>query len=74
MEIQQGEERANYGETVLEKLSQKFINEFGLGFSSRSLITMRKFYLIYPIWKTVSSKLRMYYSISEISKKTLICL
>lgn len=57
MEIQQGDERASYGETVLEKLSQKLTNEFGKGFSSRNLRTMRKFYLVYPIWKTVSSKL-----------------
>lgn len=57
MEIQQGDERASYGETVLEKLSQKLTNEFGKGFSSRNLRTMRKFYLSYPIWKTVSSKL-----------------
>lgn len=57
MEIQQGDERASYGDTVLDKLSQKLTNEFGKGFSSRNLRTMRKFYLIYPIWKTVSSKL-----------------
>lgn len=54
MEIQQGDERASYGDAVLDKLSQKLTNEFGKGFSSRNL---RKFYLIYPIWKTVSSKL-----------------
>lgn len=57
MEIQQGDERASYGDYVLEKLSQKLTNEFGKGFSSRNLRTMRKFYLIYPIWQTVSSKL-----------------
>ncbi len=57
MEIQQGDERASYGDSVLDKLSQKLTNEFGKGFSSRNLRTMRKFYLIYPIWKTVSSKL-----------------
>lgn len=57
MEIQQGDERASYGESVLEKLSQKLMHEFGKGFSSRNLRTMRKFYLMYPIWKTVSSKL-----------------
>ncbi len=57
MEIQQGDERANYGDAVLEKLSQKLTDEFGKGFSSRNLRTMRKFYLIYPIWQTVSSKL-----------------
>ena len=37
MEIQQGDERASYGETVLEKLSQKLTNEFGKGFSKRKL-------------------------------------
>lgn len=57
MEIQQGDERASYGDAVLEKLSEKLTNEFGKGFSSRNLRTMRKFYLVYPIWKTVSSKL-----------------
>ena len=57
MEIQQGDERASYGEAVLEKLSQRLTDEFGKGFSSRNLRTMRKFYLTYPIWKTVSSKL-----------------
>lgn len=56
MEIQQGDERANYGDAVLDKLSQKLTNEFGKGFSSRNLRTMRKFYLMYPIWKTVSAK------------------
>ena len=57
MEIQKGDERASYGDAILEKLSQKLTNEFGKGFSSRNLRTMRKFYLLYPIWKTVSSKL-----------------
>ena len=57
MEIQQGDERASYGNAVLDKLSQKLTNEFGKGFSSRNLRTMRKFYLVYPIWKTVSTKL-----------------
>ena len=57
MEIHKGDERATYGDAVLDKLSQKLTNEFGKGFSSRNLRTMRKFYLMYPIWKTVSAKL-----------------
>lgn len=57
MEIQQGNERATYGDAVLEKLSEKLTKEFGKGFSSRNLRTMRKFYIVHPIWKTVSSKL-----------------
>ena len=57
MEIQQGNERATYGDTVLENLSKKLTNEFGKGFSAKNLRTMRKFHLTFPIWKTVSSKL-----------------
>lgn len=33
IEIQQGDERASYGNAVLDKLSQKLTNEFGKGFS-----------------------------------------
>lgn len=57
MEIQHGDERVSYGDAILEKLSQKLTNEFGKGFSSRNLRTMRRFYITYLIWKTVSSKL-----------------
>jgi len=69
MEIQQGNERANYGKNILEKLSEKLTREFGRGFSVDSLERMRKFYNMfknpqhccgnskYPIWKTVSSEL-----------------
>lgn len=57
MEIQQGDERASYGDKVLESLSIKLQKEFGKGFSSRNLRTMRKFYITFPIWKTVSAKL-----------------
>lgn len=57
MIIQKGDERATYGDAVLDKLSLKLTKEFGKGFSSRNLRTMRKFYLTYPIWTTVSSKL-----------------
>lgn len=57
MEIQQGDERASYGETVLERLSQKLTNEFGKGFSKRNLERMRKFYICFPNATTVSSQL-----------------
>ena len=32
MEIQQGDERASYGDAVLDKLSERLTNEFGKGF------------------------------------------
>ena len=57
MEIQQGEERAAYGDAVLEKLSEKLTKEFGKGFSKRNLERMRKFYIYFPIATTVSSQL-----------------
>ena len=57
MEIQQGDERASYGDAVLEKLSLKLTNEFGKGFSKRNLERMRKFYIIFPIATTLSSQL-----------------
>lgn len=37
MEIQHGDERASYGDAVLEKLSEKLTSEFGRGFSKRNL-------------------------------------
>ena len=57
MEIQQGDERATYGDAVLEKLSEKLTNEFGKGFSKRNLERMRRFYNCFPIATTVSSQL-----------------
>lgn len=57
MEIQQGDERATYGDAVLEKLSNKLTVEFGKGFSKRNLERMRKFYICFPIATTVSSQL-----------------
>lgn len=57
IDIQKGDKRATYGDAILDKISEKLTTEFGKGFSSRNLRTMRKFYKTYPIWKTVSAKL-----------------
>lgn len=57
IEIQQGAEKASYGDFILDKLSQKLTNEFGKGFSKRNLERMRKFYICFPIATTVSSQL-----------------
>ena len=61
MDIQKGDKKASYGNAILVKLSKKLTNEFGKGFSSRNLRAMRKFYLTYPIWKTVFAKLSWSY-------------
>lgn len=57
MGIQKGNARSTYGDVVLKRLSEMLTDEFGKGFSDRNLRTMRKFYMTYPIWKSVSAKL-----------------
>lgn len=57
LEIQNGEERADYGDLVIDRLSEKLTREFEKGFSARNLRRMRNFYVCFPIWTTVSSKL-----------------
>ena len=57
VEIQDGKFKAKYGEYVINNLSVRLTKEFGKGFSGKNLRTMRKFYVYFPIWKTVSSKL-----------------
>lgn len=55
--IQDGDNRAGYGDMLLEKLSLKLTNEFGKGFSIINLRRMRKFYLYFRIQSTVSTEL-----------------
>ena len=57
MEIQEGKERASYGEKILENVSIKLTEEFGKGFSKRNLRRMRRFYYLFPIWPSVMTKL-----------------
>lgn len=60
---QQGEKRAEYGEKIIKKLSDRLVTEFGKGFSRRNLEIMRQFYLAYsdrqsPITQTVSAQFK----------------
>ena len=57
IEIQQGNERASYGETILKKLSERLTNEFGKGFSIINLRRMRKFYTLFPIRSSMMNEL-----------------
>lgn len=50
-------DRAAYGEKLLDDISKKLTAEFGKGFSVRNLQIMRKFYLSFPIAKTLSAEL-----------------
>lgn len=57
MQIQEGNERAIYGDAVLQKLSEKLTNEFGKGFSIINLRRMRKFYCLFKIRSSVMNEL-----------------
>ena len=54
---QKGSKRASYGEGLIKDLSQRLSKEYGKGFSQRNLRSMRSFYLVFPIWQTLSAKL-----------------
>ena len=49
-------DRAEYGKGVLKYLSERLIEEFGKGFSTRSLREMRQFYCAFPKWRTLCAK------------------
>ncbi len=48
---QGGEERADYGQALLKRLSVDLSNRFGRGFSERNLGPMRLFYQAWPVEK-----------------------
>jgi predicted nuclease of restriction endonuclease-like (RecB) superfamily len=54
---QQGQERAPYGERLLDRLSRDLTPKLGRGFSERNLEQMRAFYLGWEISQTPSAKL-----------------
>lgn len=54
---QDGNVRAEYGKQVLLGLSKRLSKELGKGFSLSNLFNMRRFYISYPIFQTVSGKL-----------------
>lgn len=54
---QEGEEKAEYGEKLLEKSSVDLTSKHGKGLSAYNLRKMRSFYLLFPKWATVSPNL-----------------
>lgn len=56
-EEQKGEKRAGYGEKLIDTLSKELTEEFKKGFDVTNLRRMRRFYLVYQKWETVSPKL-----------------
>ena len=47
-ELQEGQERAEYGKQVLEDLAARLNKHYRKGFSVPNLQNFRKFYLCYP--------------------------
>ena len=64
---QLGKERAEYGTDLLVRLSKDLKLRYGKGFGRRNILDMRRFYLVYPKWQTVSAKLSWSHYISLIS-------
>lgn len=51
------QERAEYGSDLLARLSRDLRLRYGKGFGRRNILDMRRFYLAYQKWQTVSAKL-----------------
>lgn len=57
VEKQEGQERAKYGDYLIEAISKKLTEYFGKGFSIQNLRRMRQFYIFYPIRSSIMSEL-----------------
>ncbi len=66
VEVEQGgESRADYGEQLIQRLSQDLTQRFGRGFGRSNLFQMRAFYLTYPqIVQTASGQLEGLFPLS----------
>ena len=60
IEEQRGQERAAYGEYLIESLAGQLEAEFGSGFSYRQLARARKFYRLYPSVTVVRPELNWF--------------
>ena len=54
---QEGNLRSGYGKSVLQELSNRLTEEFGKGFSVRTLQQMKKFYVMFPNTNALRSQL-----------------
>jgi predicted nuclease of restriction endonuclease-like (RecB) superfamily len=54
---QRGNEKAEYGSQLFERLSRDLTQSYGKGFSRSNLLYIRKFYISFPKRETVSHKL-----------------
>lgn len=72
VEKQDGNNRAKYGDLLLEEISKRLTKQFGKGFSIQNLRRMRQFYMCFPIRSTISSELSIshYYELIRIKEKS----
>ncbi len=68
---QLGNERAEYGSDLLSKLSRDLTTQHGKGFGRRNVLDMRRFYLGYQKWQTVSAKLSWSHYIALLPSETV---
>ena len=54
---QRGQEKAEYGSALLKRLASDLRSRYGEGFSKSNVFTMRRLYLLYPKFQTLSGKL-----------------
>jgi predicted nuclease of restriction endonuclease-like (RecB) superfamily len=66
---QEGDEKAEYGSNLLNKLSADLKLRYGKGFSRRNILDMRRFYSCFPIWQTLSAKLSWSHYVALIGLK-----
>ena len=57
VEAQGGEDRAKYGESLIKEYSNKLITEIGKKYNYKTLLKMRKFYLMFKNFSTLSRHL-----------------
>ncbi|MGL6130425.1 MAG: DUF1016 N-terminal domain-containing protein, partial [Fusobacteriaceae bacterium] len=56
VEEQKGKQKAEYGKKIMCELSKELTLKYGKGFRKSNLFSMRRFYLTFPIFQTVSGK------------------
>ncbi len=54
VDAQGGAERANYGDNLIKKWSEKLSQEFGNAYKKTQLFNMRQFYLCFPKFRSLS--------------------
>ena len=54
VKMQNGDERATYGDNIINILSQMLAAKYGNGFSVENLRRMRKFYSTFPDYKLIN--------------------